>query len=175
VAPELSGCPVTVPGPVGKQDPLWHPGSAPVGDRFFVKFAWSRPAALRLAREIGVLTALAREPKVPGQQQILQREPLPGIDAAAAGSCCSSAKTCPGAPSDWAITSSTCSHGAGSARSWSRVSSAMNSSGSRSRRVDSNWPSLVKVTPPSSRACRSDTASAARPRAACSPRRRPRR
>jgi Subtilase family len=67
VAPELSGCPVTVPGPVGKQDPLWHPGSAPVGDRFFVKFAWSRPAALRLAREIGVLTALAREPKVPGQ------------------------------------------------------------------------------------------------------------
>ena len=37
----------------------------PVGDRFFVKFAWSRPAALRLAREIGVLTALAREPKVP--------------------------------------------------------------------------------------------------------------
>jgi hypothetical protein len=39
------------------------------------------------------------------------------IDAAAAGSCCSSAKTCPGVPSDWAITSSTCSHGAGSARS----------------------------------------------------------
>jgi hypothetical protein len=37
----------------------------PLGDRFFVKFAWSRPAALRLAREIGVLTALAREPTVP--------------------------------------------------------------------------------------------------------------
>jgi len=30
-----------------------------------VKFAWSRPAALRLAHEIGVLTALAREPPVP--------------------------------------------------------------------------------------------------------------
>jgi hypothetical protein len=30
-----------------------------------VKFAWSRPAALRLAREIGVLTALTREPRVP--------------------------------------------------------------------------------------------------------------
>ena len=65
VAPELSGYPVTVPGPAGKQDPLWHSGCVPVGDRFFVKFAWSRPAALRLAREIGVLTALAREPKVP--------------------------------------------------------------------------------------------------------------
>jgi hypothetical protein len=35
------------------------------GERFIVKFAWSRPAALRLAHEIGVLTALAREPRVP--------------------------------------------------------------------------------------------------------------
>lgn len=65
VAPELSGYPVTVPGPAGKQNPLYHSGSVPVGERFIVKFAWSRPAALRLAKEIGVLTALAREPKVP--------------------------------------------------------------------------------------------------------------
>jgi aminoglycoside phosphotransferase (APT) family kinase protein len=65
VAPELSGCPVTVPGPAGKQDPLWHSGSVPVGERFIVKFAWSRPAALRLATEIGILTALAGEPEVP--------------------------------------------------------------------------------------------------------------
>jgi aminoglycoside phosphotransferase (APT) family kinase protein len=65
VAPELSEYPVTVPGPAGKQNPLYHLGSEPVGDQFIVKFAWSRPAALRLAREIGVLTALAREPKVP--------------------------------------------------------------------------------------------------------------
>src|SRR5262249_34382433 len=36
-----------------------------VGEQFIAKFAWSRPAALRLANEIGVLTALAREPKVP--------------------------------------------------------------------------------------------------------------
>jgi hypothetical protein len=72
VAPELSGCPVTVPGPVGKQDPLWHSGSAPVGDRFLVKFAWSRPAALRLAREIGVLTALAREPSEAGIDRLVR-------------------------------------------------------------------------------------------------------
>jgi aminoglycoside phosphotransferase (APT) family kinase protein len=65
VAPELSEYPVTVPGPAGKQNPLYHSGSEPIGDQFIVKFAWSRPAALRLAREIGVLTALAREPKVP--------------------------------------------------------------------------------------------------------------
>jgi aminoglycoside phosphotransferase (APT) family kinase protein len=65
VAPELSGYPVTVPGPAGKQDPQWHSGSVPVGERFFVKFAWSRPAALQLAHEIAVLAALAREPVVP--------------------------------------------------------------------------------------------------------------
>jgi aminoglycoside phosphotransferase (APT) family kinase protein len=65
VAPELSGYPVTVPGPAGKQDPLWHSGCVPVGERFFVKFAWSRPAALQLAHEIAVLAALAREPAVP--------------------------------------------------------------------------------------------------------------
>lgn len=65
VAPELSEHPLTVPGPAGKQDPLHHGGSEPLGDQFIVKFAWSRPAALRLAREIGVLTALGREPKIP--------------------------------------------------------------------------------------------------------------
>jgi aminoglycoside phosphotransferase (APT) family kinase protein len=65
VAPALSGYPVTVPGPAGKQDPQWHSGSVPLGDQFFVKFAWSRPAALQLSHEIGVLAALAREPAVP--------------------------------------------------------------------------------------------------------------
>src|SRR5262249_57980671 len=40
--------------------------SAPVADgRFLVKFAWSRPAAGRLAVEIGILAALGREPRVP--------------------------------------------------------------------------------------------------------------
>jgi aminoglycoside phosphotransferase (APT) family kinase protein len=66
-APQLSGCPVTVavPDPAAKGDPLWWSSSTVVGERFIVKFAWSRPAALRLVREIGVLTALGREPKVP--------------------------------------------------------------------------------------------------------------
>jgi hypothetical protein len=63
VAPELSGGPVTVPvpDPAVKGDPLWWSSSTVAGERFIVKFAWSRPAALRLAHEIGVLTALARE------------------------------------------------------------------------------------------------------------------
>jgi hypothetical protein len=65
-APELGGYPVSVsvPDPAAKRDPLWWSSSTVVGERFLVKFAWSRPAALRLAREIGVLTVLGREPKV---------------------------------------------------------------------------------------------------------------
>jgi hypothetical protein len=35
VAPGLSGYPATVPGPAGKQDPLWHSGCVPVGDQIF--------------------------------------------------------------------------------------------------------------------------------------------
>ncbi len=67
MAPELSGYPITVPEPVAaaQVDPLWWSSSAVLGGRFVAKFAWSRPAAIRLAREIGTLTALTREPKVP--------------------------------------------------------------------------------------------------------------
>jgi|SRR5215470_2644932 len=67
VAPELSGYQVAVraPDPAAQADPLWWSSSTVVGERFVVKFAWSHPAALRLAHEIGVLTALAREPAVP--------------------------------------------------------------------------------------------------------------
>jgi hypothetical protein len=65
VAPELSGCSIIVPELGGKEDPLWWSSSAAVGERFVAKFAWSRLAALRVAHEIGILTALAREPRVP--------------------------------------------------------------------------------------------------------------
>jgi aminoglycoside phosphotransferase (APT) family kinase protein len=65
VAPDLSGYPLTVPGPTAKEDPVWQSGATIVDERFVVKFAWSRPAALRLAREAGILTALAEEPAVP--------------------------------------------------------------------------------------------------------------
>ncbi|MFG1817235.1 aminoglycoside phosphotransferase family protein [Kribbella sp. NPDC049174] len=64
VAPELGDCPIAVRGTVGEDDPLWRSASAVVDGRFVVKFAWSRPAALRLAHEIAVLAALAREPAV---------------------------------------------------------------------------------------------------------------
>jgi len=66
-APELSGYKVAVRAadPAAQADPLWWSSSTVVGERFVVKFAWSHPAALRLAHEIGVLAALAREPAVP--------------------------------------------------------------------------------------------------------------
>jgi aminoglycoside phosphotransferase (APT) family kinase protein len=58
-APELAGYPIVIPGgaDVGA-DPRWHASSAFIGTEFVAKFAWSRPAALRLRNEIGVLTAL---------------------------------------------------------------------------------------------------------------------
>jgi hypothetical protein len=64
----------------------------------------------------------------------------------------------------------------GAAWSRSRPSSSTSSTGSRSGRVDSTWPSFTKVTPPSSSACRTELASRARPPgASSSARRRPRR
>src|SRR5262245_23963649 len=54
-------------------DPLWHASSAILGEEFVVKFAWSRPAALRLAHEIRVLTALAGEPGVPFLPEVVVR------------------------------------------------------------------------------------------------------
>src|SRR5947209_2157553 len=77
VAPELSRFPVTVPGPAGKEDPQWHSGCVPVTDQFFVKFAWSHPAALQLAREIGVLAALARGPAVPFLPEVVASSTAP--------------------------------------------------------------------------------------------------
>jgi hypothetical protein len=65
VAPELGGHDIPVPEPAGDGDPQYHKSSVVLGDRFVVKFAWSRPAALCLAREIGALTTLSAEPAVP--------------------------------------------------------------------------------------------------------------
>jgi len=53
----LGGHPVVVRESVG-DDPMWWSASAVVGGRYVVKFAWSQPAALRLAHEIAVLAAL---------------------------------------------------------------------------------------------------------------------
>lgn len=65
VAPELGEYPIAVRELAGNDDPLWWSASAVVGERFVAKFAWSRPAGLRLAHEVAVLAALAREPAIP--------------------------------------------------------------------------------------------------------------
>lgn len=64
VAPELGGLEVAVRETLPEQDPQWWAGSAVVGERFVVKFAWSEPAALRLAHETTILAALAQAPGV---------------------------------------------------------------------------------------------------------------
>jgi aminoglycoside phosphotransferase (APT) family kinase protein len=63
VAPELSGYPIVIPGDTDQPDPQWQASSAFLGEEFVAKFAWSRPAGLRVRHEIGVLAALA--PVVP--------------------------------------------------------------------------------------------------------------
>ena len=71
VAPRLSRCSIAMPKLVGRDDPLWHSSSAVVGGQYVAKFAWSRPAALRVAHEIGVLAALASESQVPFLPEIV--------------------------------------------------------------------------------------------------------
>jgi aminoglycoside phosphotransferase (APT) family kinase protein len=71
VAPELAGRRIVLPELVGRDDPLWRSSSACLGEEFVAKFAWSGPAAHRLAHEIGVLAALAGEPEVPFLPEIV--------------------------------------------------------------------------------------------------------
>ena len=71
VAPELSGLPVDIPDPAGQDDPVWQSSSAALGEEFFVKFAWSEPAARRVLHQIRVLEALTREPAVPYLPQVV--------------------------------------------------------------------------------------------------------
>jgi aminoglycoside phosphotransferase (APT) family kinase protein len=60
VAPALAAEPLALPDvTTARTDPVWRSATAALGTEFMVKFAWSRPAALGLAREAGVLTALA--------------------------------------------------------------------------------------------------------------------
>ena len=64
MAPELSGYPVTVPGPAGKQDPVWQSGSVPVGERFIAHL--SRTG---MGPGVELLTALMRHyQQVSGRQ-----------------------------------------------------------------------------------------------------------
>ena len=76
VAPALGDYPIAVRESVGEDDPLWWSATAVVGERFVAKFAWSRPAALRLAHEIAVLAALARGPAVRSCRTWLRAAPI---------------------------------------------------------------------------------------------------
>jgi aminoglycoside phosphotransferase (APT) family kinase protein len=67
VAPEVAAGQVVVSADTAgtSGDPRFWSSTAVAGGRFVVKFAWSRPAGLRLQREIALLTALARDGLVP--------------------------------------------------------------------------------------------------------------
>ena len=73
-------------------------------------------------------------------------------EAAASGSSSNSAKRWRiWPPSSASTISVTTSNPNGSASSWSRASAVVYAGGSRSKRVDSSWPSLMYVGPSSSR------------------------
>jgi aminoglycoside phosphotransferase (APT) family kinase protein len=59
VAPELSNEDVELRPYIEQNDPEWWYGSAVVGRQYFVKFAWSQPAAEKVWHEACVLHALA--------------------------------------------------------------------------------------------------------------------
>jgi aminoglycoside phosphotransferase (APT) family kinase protein len=59
-APSLAGLPVIQRDTFVQEDPTYWSATGWVGDDVVVKYAWSRPAAERLAHEIGVLLALDR-------------------------------------------------------------------------------------------------------------------
>jgi aminoglycoside phosphotransferase (APT) family kinase protein len=58
VAPEVGDLPIVFRPGLAEEDPMWWSASAVAGERFVVKFAWSEPAARRLAHELAVLGAL---------------------------------------------------------------------------------------------------------------------
>jgi Phosphotransferase enzyme family len=65
IAPALTGLPVTIPSPVGQDDPAFQMSSAALGDDFVVKFAWSQAAARFILHQITILATLALQPTVP--------------------------------------------------------------------------------------------------------------
>jgi hypothetical protein len=59
VAPEWSSLHITAVTRITTSNEEWCTGTAIVGGLFLVKFAWSRPAAVRVLREAQMLAALA--------------------------------------------------------------------------------------------------------------------
>jgi len=59
VAPALARLPVVLNDQFDQRDPLWHRGSAWLGDDHIVKFAWSEQAAAERLHEVRVVRVLA--------------------------------------------------------------------------------------------------------------------
>ncbi|MFD3456949.1 phosphotransferase family protein [Streptomyces sp. NPDC058691] len=73
VAPDLAEGTIVPRGLEPSDDPQWCSASAVVDGRFVVKFAWSRPAALRVCHQARILDALGKA---------APRLPLPAVVAA---------------------------------------------------------------------------------------------
>jgi aminoglycoside phosphotransferase (APT) family kinase protein len=89
VAPGLSQLRIVDNGRLVTGDPRFFQGSAVLGDAFVVKYAWSEPAARRIAHEAQVLSALAAAAPA---------LPLPQIVAASSDPAILITRRVPGAP-----------------------------------------------------------------------------
>ena len=77
VMPGLSRSCLEVPWRDAAEDPRYQSGTAVADGQFIVKFAWSGTAALGVAREIGLVTALARGPLVPFLPEVITSSTSP--------------------------------------------------------------------------------------------------
>ena len=75
VAPELASLPMRINPRPSQPDPLFWNGSAWLGDRFVVKYAWSEVRAERLTREAALLERLgALSPRLPVPEVVVRGE-----------------------------------------------------------------------------------------------------
>jgi aminoglycoside phosphotransferase (APT) family kinase protein len=75
VAPELASLPMRINPRPSQPNPLFWNGSAWLGDRFVVKYAWSEIRAERLMREVTLLDRLrAQSPPLPVPEVVVRSE-----------------------------------------------------------------------------------------------------
>lgn len=73
VAPDLAEGTIVPRGLEPGDDPQWCSASAVVDGRFVVKFAWSRPAALRVCHQARILSALGKAaPRLPLPEVVVE-------------------------------------------------------------------------------------------------------
>lgn len=75
-APDIADLPLAIRDVAGRDEPMWQASSAFLGDAYVVKFAWSEPAARRVAHEMSILAALTGQVPCLPQVVVASRDPV---------------------------------------------------------------------------------------------------